>query len=154
MTQTERHECADASLPARTKANCGTFADARASGAQGVPHPNPGPAEHPRKGSAGCCATGLRRPAGSEAVGCPLNCEGPRRQPEATTSPLRLPTDGTASPAPQVSPWMSIAETCRYLGFSRTKLRRLKPPSHLAGSTPKFHRDEIDRWLLARGAEP
>lgn len=52
----------------------------------------------------------------------------------------------------QPSPWMTITETCRYLRVSRATLWRLRLPKHLAGASPRYHREEVDRVLLARGS--
>jgi excisionase family DNA binding protein len=52
-----------------------------------------------------------------------------------------------------VSPWLTVAQTCAYLGFSRDTLYKLTAaraiPSRKkqAGQGLRFHRDELDAWM-------
>ncbi len=74
----------------------------------------------------------------------------PSRKPDEESGGLQ---SGTPLAALQVSPWMSIAETCRYLGVSRTTLWRMRLPVHRVGEMPRYYRPEVDAALLSRGAQ-
>ncbi len=50
------------------------------------------------------------------------------------------------------SPWLRQREAAAYLGISVATLARVQPPRHMIGATPRYHRDELDAWVLARRA--
>jgi excisionase family DNA binding protein len=53
----------------------------------------------------------------------------------------------------QASPWLTVDQTCAYLGFSRDTLYKLTAaravPFHKKqrGQGLRFHRDELDAWM-------
>ena len=58
---------------------------------------------------------------------------------------------------PQQSPWMTIAECAAYVRVrSERAVRRLTEehglPYHRAGARYRFHRAEVDAWLLRSGS--
>ncbi len=59
----------------------------------------------------------------------------------------------TAIETPQASPWLSLAEACRYLKVSRRTLYRQIELGHLKryyiGDLPRFRVDELDELMRA-----
>lgn len=49
--------------------------------------------------------------------------------------------------------WMSLLEACKYLKISKETMYRWikdnKIPYHKAGKLYRFHKDEVDLWLLS-----
>ncbi len=56
-----------------------------------------------------------------------------------------------------IEPWYSVEEISRHLGVSKETiyrwLERHKIPAHRMGKLWKFKPSEVDRWVLAGGAE-
>jgi excisionase family DNA binding protein len=54
---------------------------------------------------------------------------------------------------PQVSPWLTVDQTCAYLSFSRDALYKLTAARAIpfrkkeGGQGLRFHRDELDAWM-------
>jgi excisionase family DNA binding protein len=58
--------------------------------------------------------------------------------------------------AQQISPWLTVDQTCAYLGFSRDTLYKLTAARAIpfrkkqGGQGLRFHRDELDAWMEAQ----
>ncbi len=56
-----------------------------------------------------------------------------------------------------IEPWYSVEEISRHLGVSKETIYRWlekhKIPAHRMGKLWKFKPSEVDRWVLAGGAE-
>ena len=55
------------------------------------------------------------------------------------------------------TPWMDSTELSAYLGVSLDtvrawRYRNVGPPGHRAGRHVRYHRDEVDAWVLADAA--
>lgn len=50
------------------------------------------------------------------------------------------------------SPWLTQRELAARLRVSVSTVLRMRPPSHRVGCVPRYHRDEVDAWLMTRGA--
>lgn len=57
-----------------------------------------------------------------------------------------------------IEPWYSVEDISRHLGVSKETIYRWleknKIPAHRMGKLWKFKPSEVDRWVLAGGADP
>jgi excisionase family DNA binding protein len=65
----------------------------------------------------------------------------------------RLEQRQTATADPTVSPWLTFAQACVYLGLGRNALYKLTAAKAIpvrkkqAGQGLRFHRGELDQWM-------